>query len=87
MPAMVSLQHQFPELSDVLHEDRSEKFRILADVLALGAEEGAVPPDVDTDLAAHLLIGPIVFTVLTGRDELDAVVDYTVDRLASYRER
>lgn len=88
MPAMVSLQHQFPELSDVLHEDRSEKFHILADVLALGAEEGAMPPGVDTDLAAHLLIGPIVFTVLTGRDELDAVVDYTVDRfLASYRER
>jgi len=86
MPAMVSLQQQFPELSDVLHEDRSEKFHILADVLARGAQEGAIPADVDTELAAHVLIGPVVFAVLSGRDELDPIVDYAVDRfLASYR--
>lgn len=86
MPAMVSLQQQFPELAEVLHADRSEKFHILADVLALGAAEGAVPADVDTDLAAHALIGPIVFAVLSGREDVDSVVEYSVDRfLASYR--
>lgn len=45
-----------------------------------------MPADVDTDLAAHVLIGPVVFAVLSGRDELADVVDFTVDRfLASYR--
>lgn len=86
MPAMVSLQQHLPELADLFHDDQHEKFEILADVLARGASEGAVPSDVDTELAAHVLIGPLVFAVLSGRDELDDVVDYTVDRfLASYR--
>lgn len=86
MPAMVSLQQHLPELADVFHDDQHEKFEILADVLALGAREGAIPVDVDTDLAAHLLIGPIVFAVLSGRERIDDVVDFAVDRfLASYR--
>lgn len=86
MPAMVSLQHHLPEVADVLHDDQHEKFAILADVLARGAHEGAIPADVDTDLAAHLLIGPIMFAVLSGRARIDDVVDFTVERfLASYR--
>ncbi|MFP5488857.1 MAG: TetR/AcrR family transcriptional regulator, partial [Acidimicrobiia bacterium] len=85
MPAMVSLQQHLPELADVFHDDQHEKFEILADVLARGADEGAIPADVDTELAAHVLIGPLVFAVLSGRDGIDDVVDYTVDRfLASY---
>ena len=86
MPAMVSLQQHLPELADVLHQDQSEKFEILGDVLRRGAAEGAIPADVDTELAAHALIGPLVFAILSGRDPIDDVVDFAVDRfLASYR--
>lgn len=86
MPAMVSLQQHLPEVADVFHEDQHEKFAILADVLARGANEGVIPHDIDTELAAHVLIGPIVFAVLSGRDDLHDVVEYSVERfLRSYR--
>lgn len=88
MPAMVSLRQHLPELADVLHHDQSEKFEILGDVLRRGAAEGAIPTDVDTELAAHALIGPVVFAILSGRDPIDDVVDFVVDRfLESYGPR
>jgi len=86
MPAMMSLQQQLPELADVVHHDQHEKFVILAEVLERGAAEGVVPGEIDTELAAHVLIGPIVLAVLSGREPLDDVVEYAVERfLASYR--
>lgn len=44
MPAMVRSSSSFPELSDVLHADRSEKFHILADVLAAAQRRERCPP-------------------------------------------
>lgn len=86
MPAMISLQQHMPELADLSAEDRHEKFEILGDVLARGAAEGVLPDDLSPDLVAHVLIGPIVFAIISNRDDIDGVVDYAIDRfLASYR--
>lgn len=86
MPAMMSLQHHLPDVAEVFHRDHHDKLSTLADVLARGATEGVIQAGVDTDLAAHLLIGPVVFAVLTGAGRLDEVVDEVVTRfLVAYR--
>lgn len=86
MPAMISLQHHQPDVAEVFHRDHHDKLCTLADVFARGASERVIQPGLDTDLAAHLLIGPIVYAVLTGGGRIDEVVAETVDRfLAAYR--
>ena len=91
MPALVSLEQHMPELAQVAHRDRDEKFRVLEEVLDKGVSEGILPPGLNTDLVARILIGPVVFTVLstTPGDEpalIEETADFVVDRfLASYR--
>lgn len=86
MPAMISLQQHMPELADLSAEDRHEKFEVLGEVLELGVREGALPADLSPELVAQILIGPIVFAVISHRDDIAEVVDYVVDRfIASYR--
>jgi AcrR family transcriptional regulator len=86
MPALLSLQRQVPALRTLSDEDREAKIDVLARVLAMGVDEGRVPAGLDPHRVANLLIGPVVFTVLSGHeDEAIEVAEFTVERfLASY---
>lgn len=87
LPALLSLQQHMPELRQLSEADHERKMGALKRVLDLGGAEGVLPGDIDASLVATVVIGPVMFAVLTGRlDEIDAVADYAVDRfLASYR--
>jgi len=86
MPALMMLQLHMPDVAAISHDDLSEKFHILDEVLQRGIDEGVIPADIDHRLVARQLIGPIVFTVVSGeRDGLGATAEYVTDRfLASY---
>lgn len=86
LPALISLQRHMPELKEMSEVDRDAKVDVLRSVLRLGATEGHVPPDLDPHRAAHILIGPVVFTIISGQtDEATEIADYAVDRfIASY---
>lgn len=86
MPALLSLKQHMPELRQISDADQERKIKALADVLDIGVTEGVLPDGLDPSMVATVLIGPVVFTVLTGRpDEAGAVADFAVDRfLASY---
>lgn len=86
MPALMSLQQHMPELRQLSEADQDDKIRALADVLDVGVAEGVLPSGLDPSTVASVLIGPVVFSVLTGKlDEIAVVADFAVDRfLASY---
>ena len=86
MPALASLKQHVPELQEISDADQERKIKALADVLDIGVAEGVLPAGLDPSMVATVLIGPVVFSVLTGRhDEAEAVADFAVDRfLASY---
>lgn len=87
LPALISLTQTMPELQELTDSDTEEKLQVLSRVLRLGVDEGVLPDDIDVQLVAHLLIGPVVFATLGGhRDELSDIADYSLDRfLRSYR--
>lgn len=86
MPALVSLQHQVPEMAAIMTADHEAKMAEMEPVLALGASEGRIPTGVAPRLAVQLLIGPLVFAALVGdAATLGPLADHVVDRfLASY---
>lgn len=86
LPALISLQQHMPELRELAEFDTESKQEMLATVLRQGADEGAIPADLDPHLAAHVLIGPILFATLAGHaGDIHDTADYAVDRfLASY---
>lgn len=86
MPALVSLQHQVPEMAAIMTADHEAKMAEMEPVLALGASEGRIPSGVDPRLAVQLLIGPLVFAALVGdAATIGPLADHVVDRfLASY---
>lgn len=81
IPAMMSLRTTMPDLAAVVERDQSSKADVLESILDRGVEEGVVPPGADTDDAAHLLFGPLVFAAIMGDHErLDRLADVVVDR-------
>ncbi len=87
LPSLVSLQHHVSQMAELMAADREAKLNMLRDVIALGVAEGRLPADVDAMNVLHLLIGPLMFAVLSGDgDRLPALADEVVARfLASYR--
>ena len=87
LPDLLALRHQYPELGEVADEDRAQKQAALARVLAIGAEQGDVPDDLDIPTVVAVLLGPMVMCALFGEPErIDEVGAYAVERfLESYR--
>ncbi|MCB0966912.1 MAG: TetR/AcrR family transcriptional regulator [Ilumatobacter sp.] len=79
LPALMMLQQHQPELAEIAHADHQGKRQILDAVLQLGVAEGRLPADIDEELVARQLIGPIFFAVLTAHPDDDAAVDRTVE--------
>lgn len=87
LPALMSLKQHLPEIRDLSDADEEHRVDVLADVIASGVAEGALPAGLDAWTVATVLFGPVVFTLLSGRlDRVRDVADFAVDRfLASYR--
>ncbi|CAB4362683.1 MAG: TetR family transcriptional regulator [Actinobacteria bacterium] len=87
LPSLISLQHHVPQMAELMAVDREANVAMLRDVVALGRAEGRLPADVDARTVLHLLIGPLMFAVLSGDgDRLQELADEVVARfLASYR--
>lgn len=80
LPPLLALQHHTPELAALVAADRDARLAVLDEVLALGVAEGHVREVPDTHRVAHLLIGPLVFALLTGEGgDLVALADDTAD--------
>jgi AcrR family transcriptional regulator len=86
MPALVSLQHQVPEMAALMAADHEAKVAEIEPVLRQGASEGRIPAGIDPRLAVQLLVGPLVFAALMGdAATIGPLADHVVDRfLASY---
>lgn len=89
LPSLVSLQHHVPQMAELMAADREAKLAMLRDVIDLGVAEGRLPAGLDPLQVLHLLIGPLMFAVLSGDGDsarLAALADEVVARfLASYR--
>ncbi|MDO8392660.1 MAG: TetR/AcrR family transcriptional regulator [Actinomycetota bacterium] len=86
LPSLVSLQHHVPQMAELMAADREAKLAMLRDVIDLGVAEGRLPAGLDPLQVLHLLIGPLMFAVLSGDgDGLPGLADEVVARfLASY---
>lgn len=89
LPALLSLQQNVAEMADLLAADREVNTAAFQAIIDLGVAEGRLPAGLDPLTVVHLLIGPLMFAVLTGdgRDSaaLEALADEVVARfLASY---
>jgi len=76
-------------MADLLAADREVNTAAFQAIIDLGVAEGRLPAGLDPLTVVHLLIGPLMFAVLTGdgRDSaaLEALADEVVARfLASY---
>jgi len=87
MPALMTLKQQVPELRELSEGDTERKIGVLADVLERGVAEGALPADLDPWTVGTVLIGPVIFSLVSGRlAEVHDVAEFAVERfLASYR--
>lgn len=86
VPAMMSLRTTMPDLAAMVDEDRSAKSDKLQGIIDRGIAEGLLPAEIDVELVAHLLFGPIIFSALVGDTSGAArLADFVVDRfIASY---
>lgn len=87
LPSLVSLQHHVPQMAELMASDRDASLAMLRDVIELGVAEGRLPAGIEPLNVFHLLIGPLMFAVLSGDGErLPALADEVAARfLASYR--
>ncbi len=90
LPALLSLQQSVSEMADLLAADRQVNTAAFQTIIDQGVAEGRLPAGLDPLTVVHLLIGPLMFAVLSapGQDSaaLAALADEVVTRfLASYR--
>jgi AcrR family transcriptional regulator len=87
LPPLLALQHHTPELAALVAADRDCRLAVLGEVLDLGAAEGRFRRPPDRARVAQLLIGPLVFAILTGDDvDLVELADETAEHyLAALR--
>lgn len=80
LPPLLALQHHTPELAALVAADRDSRLEVLGEVLDRGVAEGRFAQAPDRALVAKLLIGPLVFAILTGdAGDLSTLADETAD--------
>lgn len=72
MPALLALKAYEPTLADVEQRLERRQDDLTVDLFARGEREGLFGPDLDRDRTMALLVGPLVFAVLTGGTPLGA---------------
>ncbi len=72
LPAILALKHQEHGVADLEQRLEERQEHVLEIVLRRGIDEGSLDPDIDLEAASALLIGPLLFSMLTGKPELDA---------------
>ena len=72
MPRLLAEKDAHPELFETYRQGVIEPFRVqLVKVLARGIATGQLPTDLDTELVADMLVGPVVYRQLTsGHNEV-----------------
>ncbi len=85
LPAVIDAAERDPEVLEILRRIGHERRRLLVDLLAEGRATGAVP-DVDLDLLAECLVGPIVLRRLLLHEPFEPdAVPRLVDQLLATR--
>jgi AcrR family transcriptional regulator len=80
LPALLALRTQKHGIADIEQRIEKRQEHAVEAVLRRGVDEGLLPHDVDIDRANALLVGPLVFAVLTGKPAVDeAFCDLVVD--------
>lgn len=72
LPAVLALKHQEHGVADLEQRLEERQEHVLEAVLQRGIDEGRIDPDVDIEAASALLVGPLLFSMLVGKPELDA---------------
>lgn len=85
LPAVIDAAERDPEVLEILRRIGHERRRLLVDLLAEGRSTGAVP-DVDLNLLAECLVGPIVLRRLLLHEPFEPdAVPRLVDQLLATR--
>ncbi len=80
LPALLVLKAYEPALADIEQQLEERQVALSDDLLRRGVESGHVPADVTRDSFSALVIGPLVFVLVTGIGRLDdAFADETTD--------
>lgn len=70
LPALLSLKAYEPALADVERQVEKKRGDVSTDLFARGEREGLFGPELDRQRALAVLIGPLVFAMLTGETPL-----------------
>jgi TetR/AcrR family transcriptional regulator, regulator of autoinduction and epiphytic fitness len=62
IPALIEAAERHPEVAGFLHSYSARRRQTLVDVLRGGIREGELPADLDPELAALALAGPIIYS-------------------------
>ena len=87
MPALIDAASRDDAVRDFHHAFTAERRAVMVGLIEEGKSTGALPADLDSELAAELLAGPIFFRRLMTAtpfppDLVDAVVDRVLPELA-----
>jgi len=72
MPALIEAAEHHPEVAEFLHGYSARRRQTLVDVIQRGIDSGELPPNLDADLAALALAGPVVYCRTMTPDPLPA---------------
>lgn len=87
MPSLVLLQHQRPEMAEILRADREATEALIGSILDLGVAEGFLPVGIDRHRAAQLLVGPLFLAMMTADfSDIDDLTNDSIDHfIAAHR--
>ena len=87
MPSLVLLQHQRPEIADILTADREATEALIGSILDLGVEEGLLPVGIDRHRASQLLVGPLFLAMMMADfSDVDDLTNDSIDHfIAAHR--
>lgn len=87
LSALLELRSSRPEMAELLEADFADKHAVLAELLAIGAAEGAIPAGLDVHMVTQALVGPLVLAALSGdTDRAPELAQFVLGRfLTSYR--
>jgi len=71
LPALLVLRNQKHGIADLDQRLEKDQDHAVSNVLRRGVDEGVLAPSIDTDVAVTMLIGPLLFAVLTEKPEVD----------------
>ena len=70
LPALVDAAERDPELGRLARQFSVDRRQTLRRVLDAGAARGEIPPGADTELAVHMLVGPLFYRRLLSHEPI-----------------